>query len=92
MRSDIHILCFQLASEERLGHKLDWYNGQLLTLAKDLGERLLPAFNTPTGLPFARVRAQDAGRVTSNDKLAQINLRYGVMANETTETCMLLQI
>lgn len=60
-----------LASDERLGHKLDWYRGQLLTLAKDLGERLLPAFNTPTGLPFAR-----------------INLRHGVMANETTETCV----
>ncbi|KAG8835874.1 alpha mannosidase-like protein [Serendipita sp. 399] len=26
-----------LASDERLGHKLDWYEGQLLALAKDLG-------------------------------------------------------
>lgn len=29
------------------------YKNQLLTLAKDLGRRFLPAFNTPTGLPFA---------------------------------------
>lgn len=36
--------------------KLDWYRGELLELAKDLGERLLPAFDTPTGLPWARVR------------------------------------
>lgn len=35
---------------------LPWYQGELLDLAKDLGERLLPAFATPTGLPFARVR------------------------------------
>jgi len=34
---------------------LPWYRGELLALARDLGERLLPAFSTPTGLPFARV-------------------------------------
>ncbi|KAI5270149.1 hypothetical protein E4T47_06402 [Aureobasidium subglaciale] len=31
------------------------YDGQLLRLAQDLGERLLPAFHTPTGLPYPRV-------------------------------------
>lgn len=31
------------------------YNGQLLRLAQDLAERLLPAFHTPTGLPYPRV-------------------------------------
>ncbi|KAI3513428.1 hypothetical protein L1887_20762 [Cichorium endivia] len=45
------------------------YNNQLLVLAQDLGTRFLPAFNTPTGLPYA-----------------WINLKYGVMENETTET------
>ncbi|KAM6569905.1 hypothetical protein CsatB_017890 [Cannabis sativa] len=45
------------------------YKNQLLILAEDLGKRLLPAFNTPTGLPYA-----------------WINLKYGVMENETTET------
>lgn len=34
---------------------LKWYNGQLLTLAKDIGFRLLPAFNTSTGIPHPRV-------------------------------------
>lgn len=38
----------------------DWpngfrYDGQLLRLALDLGKRLLPAFNTPTGIPYPRV-------------------------------------
>lgn len=34
---------------------LPWYRGELLEMAHDLGERLLPAFKTPTGLPYARV-------------------------------------
>jgi ER degradation enhancer, mannosidase alpha-like 1 len=33
---------------------LPWYKGELLDLAYDLGNRLLPAFNTPTGIPYAR--------------------------------------
>jgi mannosidase alpha-like ER degradation enhancer 1 len=42
---------------ERPGQKfyLPWYRGQLLALAHDLGKRMLPAFNTPTGIPYARV-------------------------------------
>ncbi len=31
------------------------YDGQLLRLAADLGERLLPAFISPTGIPYPRV-------------------------------------
>ena len=34
---------------------LPWYRGELLNLAQDLGERMLPAFSTPTGIPYARV-------------------------------------
>ncbi|KIM46267.1 glycoside hydrolase family 47 protein [Hebeloma cylindrosporum] len=34
---------------------LPWYKGELLSLAHDLGKRLLPAFATPTGLPYARI-------------------------------------
>jgi len=32
-----------------------WYQNELLHMAKDLGLRLLPAFNTSSGLPFPRV-------------------------------------
>ncbi|KZW03978.1 alpha-mannosidase [Exidia glandulosa HHB12029] len=46
------------ASEPRYGFALDWYNGELLGLALDLGERLLPAFKTGTGMPYARVHLQ----------------------------------
>ncbi|KAI0698930.1 alpha-mannosidase [Cytidiella melzeri] len=34
---------------------IPWYNGQLLSLAYDLGTRLLPAFQSPTGIPYARI-------------------------------------
>ncbi|KAJ7283733.1 alpha mannosidase-like protein [Mycena rebaudengoi] len=34
---------------------LPWYHGELLEMAHDLGKRLLPAFSTPTGLPYARI-------------------------------------
>ncbi|GAA6041395.1 hypothetical protein JCM8097_005223 [Rhodosporidiobolus ruineniae] len=40
------------------GFDLPWYRGELLHLAHDLGRRLLPAFNTPTGIPFARIHLQ----------------------------------
>lgn len=45
------------------------YRNQLLVLAEELGQRFLPAFDTPTGLPYA-----------------WINLKYGVMEDEITET------
>ena len=32
-----------------------WYKGELLNLAFDLGYRLLPAFNTSTGIPHSKV-------------------------------------
>ncbi|XP_053957450.1 ER degradation-enhancing alpha-mannosidase-like protein 3 isoform X1 [Anastrepha ludens] len=32
-----------------------WYKGEMLEMARDLGYRLLPAFNTSTGIPHARV-------------------------------------
>ena len=38
---------------------LPWYRGELLDMAYDLGLRLLPAFSTPTGMPYARVCLYD---------------------------------
>ena len=53
---------------------LKQYRGRILELAVDLGNRMMPAFETQTGLPYARV-----------------NLRHGVEAGETTDTCKLDQ-
>ncbi|XP_062311376.1 ER degradation-enhancing alpha-mannosidase-like protein 3 isoform X1 [Osmerus eperlanus] len=37
------------------GRHMGWYQDELLHMAKDLGFRLLPAFNTSSGLPYPRV-------------------------------------
>uniref|UniRef100_A0A8D0C0T7 alpha-1,2-Mannosidase n=1 Tax=Salvator merianae TaxID=96440 RepID=A0A8D0C0T7_SALMN len=37
------------------GEGMQWYNGELLHMAKQLGYKLLPAFNTTSGLPYPRV-------------------------------------
>ncbi|XP_017777987.1 PREDICTED: ER degradation-enhancing alpha-mannosidase-like protein 3 [Nicrophorus vespilloides] len=47
-----HILAEYL--KQRAGI-MQWYNAELLDMAKDVGYRLLPAFNTTTGIPYARV-------------------------------------
>ncbi|KAF9188025.1 alpha mannosidase-like protein [Haplosporangium sp. Z 767] len=48
------------------------YKGELLIMAKDLGERLMKAFeNSPTGIPWPRV-----------------NLKRGVLPEESSETCV----
>ena len=37
---------------------MQWYKGELLEMSSDLGDRLLPAFNTSTGIPFPKVSTQ----------------------------------
>ena len=65
---------------------LPWYRGQLLDMAHDLGKRLLPAFATPTGLPYARVSVI---YISQTLKLIspQLNLRHGVQRGESLDTC-----
>ncbi|CAG9138247.1 unnamed protein product [Plutella xylostella] len=47
-----HVLASRLKPEVPA---LQWYAGELLSMAEDLGKRLLPAFNTSTGIPHGRV-------------------------------------
>ncbi|KAF2711885.1 glycoside hydrolase family 47 protein [Pleomassaria siparia CBS 279.74] len=42
------------------------YDGQLLRLATDLAERLMPAFYTPTGLPYPRVNLRHGVHMYAN--------------------------
>ncbi|XP_051533856.1 ER degradation-enhancing alpha-mannosidase-like protein 3 isoform X1 [Myxocyprinus asiaticus] len=37
------------------GERMQWYRDELLHMAKEVGYRLLPAFNTTSGLPYPRV-------------------------------------
>uniref|UniRef100_UPI00398F684A ER degradation-enhancing alpha-mannosidase-like protein 3 isoform X2 n=1 Tax=Pristiophorus japonicus TaxID=55135 RepID=UPI00398F684A len=47
-----HVMATMLKNH---GKKMHWYKDQLLYMAKDIGYRLLPAFNTTSGLPYPRV-------------------------------------
>ncbi|XP_058801415.1 ER degradation-enhancing alpha-mannosidase-like protein 3 [Phymastichus coffea] len=47
-----HVLADYVKQRE---NAIPWYKGELLNLAKDLGYRFLPAFNTTTGIPFGRI-------------------------------------
>ena len=47
-----HLMVTEL---RRTQNVMSWYNGELLHMAHDIGNRLLPAFNTSTGMPFPRV-------------------------------------
>ncbi|CAG9860867.1 unnamed protein product [Phyllotreta striolata] len=49
---------------------MKWYKGQLLDKAKDVGYRLLPAFNTTTGIPHSRVNMKYG---LKHDKLDQFS-------------------
>ena len=52
-----HLLAkiFQASNLSLNQHYLLWYKDQLLDLALNVGYRLLPAFSSPTGLPYRRI-------------------------------------
>ena len=52
----------QWATKPDQAFYLPWYRGELLSLAHDLGNRLLPAFKTQSGIPYARVCSTDSHR------------------------------
>lgn len=66
------------------------YSGQLLRLAVDLGRRLLPAFYSPTGLPYPRVNLRHGIPFYVNSPLYR-DAEYGECGMdkplEITETC-----
>ncbi|KAL3671143.1 hypothetical protein V7S43_004324 [Phytophthora oleae] len=60
-----------LASPEHFGMMDEGeYNGELLALALDLGRRLLPAFETPTGMPVHRINLRRG--VLPKDRAAKL--------------------
>ncbi|GFP86082.1 probable alpha-mannosidase i mns4 [Phtheirospermum japonicum] len=44
-----------IASDYNTGMRIPSYDDELLHMAEDLGRRMLPAFDTPTGIPFGSV-------------------------------------
>ena len=77
-----------LASDANTGFAIDWYDGELLALAKDLGERFLPAFDTPTGIPYGSINLKtgvDANetRITSTATAGTLILEFGMLTKLT---------
>ena len=66
---------YQLTSDKRL-----------LSLAEDLGNRLLPVFNSPTGMPYAYVNlrtGQTRGAVTNPAETGTLLLEFGTLSKLT---------
>jgi len=59
---------------------------RLLTLAEDLGNRLLPVFNSPTGLPYRYVNLKTGkvgGNVTNPAEAGTLLMEFGTLAKLT---------
>ncbi|KAH8899249.1 glycoside hydrolase family 47 protein [Thozetella sp. PMI_491] len=65
------------------------YDGQLLRLALDLAQRLLPAFYSKTGMPYPRVNLRHGIPFYTNSPLHETSPVYGTEGGppEITETC-----
>ena len=64
------------------------YDGQLLSIAAELGRRLLPAFATPSGLPFHRVNlrtgvADPESRATCTAAAGTFLVEFGLLSRLT---------
>ncbi|CAM6113553.1 unnamed protein product [Calypogeia fissa] len=77
-----------LASDDTTGMKVDGYENELLTLAEDLGRRMVPAFETPTGIPYGSVNllhgvSEDESLVTSTAGGGTLTLEFGILSQLT---------
>ncbi len=77
---NIRVLGGLLSAYERTG------DTQLLSLAQDLGNRFLPAFNTPTGMPYRFVNLRTGAVSDPNSNPAEIGtliLEFGTLSKLT---------
>ncbi|BFZ65273.1 hypothetical protein YB2330_006437 [Saitoella coloradoensis] len=65
------------AHQEAQNQHLDWYNNELVHLAHDLGTRLLPAFETPTGIPWPRINLRNGLALHVTEKESSTNNAAG---------------
>ncbi|PON40157.1 Glycoside hydrolase [Parasponia andersonii] len=72
-----------LASDYATGMKIPTYDNQLLNLAEDLARRLLPVFDTPTGIPFGSVNLLHG--ITSTAGGGTLTLEFGVLSRLTND-------
>ncbi|XP_075512241.1 alpha-mannosidase I MNS4 [Primulina tabacum] len=77
-----------LASDYNTGMRIPSYDDELLRLAEDLGRRMLPAFDTPTGIPFGSVNLllgvdENESKITSTAGGGTLTLEFGVLSRLT---------
>lgn len=83
---DIYVKNFEVTIRI-LGGLLSAYqmtgDARLLTLAEDLGRRLLPVFESPTGLPYVEVNLRTGavrGKVTNPAETGTLLLEFGTLS------------
>jgi hypothetical protein len=86
---DIYVKNFEITIR-LLGGLLSSYqltsDKRLLSLAEDLGNRLLPVFNSPTGMPYVYVNlrtGQTRGAVTNPAETGTLLLEFGTLSKLT---------
>ncbi|XAR57326.1 hypothetical protein NMG60_11025415 [Bertholletia excelsa] len=77
-----------IASDYATGMRIPSYDDELLNLAEDLARRLLPAFDTPTGIPFGSVNLlygvdENESKITSTAGGGTLTLEFGVLSRIT---------
>jgi hypothetical protein len=87
---DIYVKNFEITIR-LLGGLLSSYeltsDKRLLSLAEDLGNRLLPVFNSPTGLPYVYVNlrtGETRGAVTNPAETGTLLLEFGTLSKLTS--------
>ncbi|KAJ0982420.1 hypothetical protein J5N97_010675 [Dioscorea zingiberensis] len=77
-----------IASDYSTGMKIQSYDNELLHLSEDLAQRLLPAFDTPTGIPYGSVNLlhgvdENESKITSTAGGGTLTLEFGVLSRLT---------
>ncbi|KAL8171206.1 hypothetical protein V2J09_023010 [Rumex salicifolius] len=72
-----------IASDYATGMKIPTYDNQLLNLAEDLARRMLPAFDTPTGIPFGSINLLHG--ITSTAGGGTLTLEFGILSRLTND-------
>lgn len=63
--------------------QLAWYQDELLRKAEEVGRRLLPAFDTTTGLPYPKVRQEETYRLSVSLVPRPLHLGWGLRTRRT---------
>ncbi|XP_055829805.1 alpha-mannosidase I MNS4 isoform X1 [Solanum dulcamara] len=79
-----------IASDHNTGMRIPSYDDELLRLAEDLARRMLPAFDTPTGIPFGSVNLlhgvdENESKITSTAGGGTLTLEFGILSRLTND-------